>query len=462
MSEGAAGRAAAGADRAARHAGSVAEVVWAFFKLGLISFGGPIAHLGIFQRVFVRERRWLSDARFAELLALCQFLPGPASSQMALCIGRARAGMIGGVLASVVFLLPSAVIMIALAYGAVQAGEIASSPWVHGLKLAAVVIVAQAVWSMAKKLWRGRLLVAIGVLACAGVVVWGTAWVQVGVIVLAGLAAWLIGGERSKRGDELIGREGELGEVAGAMEMVERPMHTRRSGVMTLGVLAALLVALPMVSRLMPTMATQVSDGFTRAGAMVFGGGHVVLPMLREEVVPRGWMSDETFLAGYAGAQAIPGPLFTFAGYVATAARLGGESGGGIGGGRGRGDGDGVQAGREVREEVSGDNRHAWLFGVLGITAIFLPGWLLIVGALPFWTQLRERAWAQRALAGANAAVVGILLAALYDPVMTSGVRGTVDAVVAAVVFVVAERWKLPGWAVLLVVVLVVVGVVGG
>lgn len=457
MSDESAGRVAAGADRATRHAGSVAEVVWAFFKLGLISFGGPIAHLGIFQRVFVRERKWLSDARFAELLALCQFLPGPASSQMALCIGRARAGLIGGVLASVVFLLPSAVIMIALAYGAVRAGAIASSPWVHGLKLAAVVIVAQAVWSMARKLWRGWLLVAIGVLACAGVVVWGTAWVQVGVIVLAGLAAWLIGGDRSERGDELIGREGQRGEVAGAMEMVERPMHTRRSGVMALGVLAALLVALPMVSRLMPTMATQVSDGFTRAGAMVFGGGHVVLPMLREEVVPRGWMSDETFLAGYAGAQAIPGPLFTFAGYVATAARLGGDgaqhigsdvpSGGGNGGGSDGGGTPGL----------------AWLFGVLGIAAIFLPGWLLIVGALPFWAQLRGRAWAQRALAGANAAVVGILLAALYDPVLTAGVRSTLDAVVAAVVFVVAERWKLPGWAVLLVVVGVgVVGVVGG
>jgi chromate transporter len=433
VSDESAGRVAAEADRAARHAGSVAEVVWAFLKLGLISFGGPIAHLGIFQRVFVRERKWLSDARFAELLALCQFLPGPASSQMALCIGRARAGLIGGVLASVVFLLPSAVIMIALAYGAVHAGAIASSPWVHGLKLAAVVIVAQAVWSMARKLWRGWLLVAIGVLACAGVVVWGSAWVQVGVIVLAGLAAWLIGGDRSKRGDELIQREGEPGEVAGAMEMVERPMHSRRSGVMALGVLAALLVALPMVSRLMPTMATQVSDGFTRAGAMVFGGGHVVLPMLREEVVPRGWMSDETFLAGYAGAQAIPGPLFTFAGYVATTARLGGDGGGTPG--------------------------VAWLFGMLGIAAIFLPGWLLIVGALPFWAQLRRRAWAQRALAGANAAVVGILLAALYDPVLTAGVRSTLDAVVAAVVFVVAERWKLPGWAVVLVVVAVVVGV---
>jgi len=438
VSDESAGRVAAEADRAARHAGSVAEVVWAFLKLGLISFGGPIAHLGIFQRVFVRERKWLSDARFAELLALCQFLPGPASSQMALCIGRARAGLIGGVLASVVFLLPSAVIMIALAYGAVHAGAIASSPWVHGLKLAAVVIVAQAVWSMARKLWRGWLLSVIGVLACAGVVVWGSAWVQVGVIVLAGLAAWLIGGDRSKRGDELIQREGEPGEVAGAMEMVERPMHSRRSGMMALGVLAALLVALPMVSRLMPTMATQVSDGFTRAGAMVFGGGHVVLPMLREEVVPRGWMSDETFLAGYAGAQAIPGPLFTFAGYVATTARLGGDGGGTPG--------------------------VAWLFGMLGIAAIFLPGWLLIVGALPFWAQLRRRAWAQRALAGANAAVVGILLAALYDPVLTAGVRSTLDAVVAAVVFVVAERWKLPGWAVVLVVVGVVVSarLVGG
>lgn len=425
--------------RGTSRCGSALEVAWVFFKLGLISFGGPIAHLGIFQRVFVRERRWLSEARFADLLALCQFLPGPASSQMALCIGRARAGMLGGILASVMFLIPSAVIMIALAYGAVRLGAIESSAWVHGLKLAAVVIVMQAVWSMARKLWRGWLLAVIGVLACAAVVLWGNAWVQVGVIVLAGLVTWRVGGAGVHHQREAVKiAEARHGEDSAPLSE-ERPMHSRRSGMVAMGLFAALLVTLPTVARVMPGLATQMSDGFYRAGSMVFGGGHVVLPMLREEVVPRGWMSDETFLAGYAGAQAIPGPLFTFAGYVGAAARLG-------------------DAGSAVAGEGNGEAA-AWLFGVLGIAAVFLPGWLLIIAALPIWAELRERAWARRSLAGANAAVVGILLAALYDPVMTTGVRSVTDGVIAAAAFVIAERWKLPGWGVILVVVGVRVGV---
>jgi chromate transporter len=347
----------------------LAEVGGAFLRLGLISFGGPVAHLGYFRKEFVERRRWLDDAAYADLVALCQFLPGPASSQVVFALGMRRAGLAGALLGSLCFMLPSAVAMILFAYGVASLGDLRRAGWLHGLKLAAVAVVAQAVWAMAARLcpdWPRRIL---------------------------GIAA------------------------AAAALLVPGPACQAVVIAASLSLFVLLLLGLPVLARVSGGRAAAVFDGFYRAGSLVFGGGHVVLPLLRSEVVPPGWISDDAFLAGYGAAQALPGPLFTFAGYLGTV----------------------IQSGA-----------HAWTGGVLALFAIFLPAWLLVGGAYPFWHLIRGKAWARAALDGANAAVVGLLLAALYRPVCTEGIRDVRDVAAAAAAIVLLATLRAPPWAVVL------------
>ena len=365
--------------------GSPVEVFLAFLRLGLTSFGGPIAHLGYFRAEFVERRRWLDDKRYSDLVALCQFLPGPTSSQVGMALGLGRAGWLGSLAAWCGFTLPSAVALIVFAFGVSRWDSVASSGAVHGLKVVAVAVVAQAVWGMSKTLCPDRLRGGLAATACLLVLSVPTAVGQIAAIALGGLV-------------------GLLGVDANELPPAERLGHRvgTKSAATLLVLFAVLLVLLPIaasVSGLMPLAAISV---FYKAGALVFGGGHVVLPLLQAGVVPPGWVSNDAFLAGYGAAQAVPGPLFTFAAYLGAAmpAPLGGWSG-----------------------------------GFVLLVAIFLPAFLLVVGVLPFWEALRQRRSVQRALAGINAAVVGVLAAALYDPVWTSSIRNRADFALALAAF---------------------------
>lgn len=376
------------------------EVAGAFLRLGCIAFGGPVAHLGYFRAEFVEKRRWLDDAHFGDLVALCQFLPGPASSQLVFAMGMHRAGLAGALVASACFTLPSAALMVAFAYGVARVGDLRDAGWLHGLKLAAVAVVAQAVWAMGKKLCADRARISLCVASAAALLTVPGAAVQVAVIALGGVAGYVLYREAVSTG------------AAHAAESAPRG-HRAAAGALVL--FAGLLFALPTIASATGSRLVATFDGFYRAGSLVFGGGHVVLPLLRSEVVPRGWLSDDRFLAGYGAAQALPGPLFTFAAYLGAAM-------------------DGVGP--------------RWLWGLVSLMGVFAPAWLLIGGALPFWHSLRTRRWAQAALAGANASVVGVLLAALYRPVVTEGVHGPRDVAAALLAFVVLEHWKAPPWAV--------------
>ncbi len=376
----------------------LAEVGRAFLRLGLTSFGGPVAHLGYFREEFVGRRRWLDDAAYADLVALCQMLPGPASSQVVFALGMRRAGLPGALLASACFMLPSAVAMILFAYGVSSAGGVGRAGWLHGLKVAAVAVVALAVWGMAARLcpdWPRR---ALGLAAAAAVLAFPGTFTQVlAMAACAGLGALAIPREPSgARPAPTFGRG-----------------HAWAAGALLTFLL--LLVLLPFVAGLTGNRGVKMFDGFYRAGSLVFGGGHVVLPLLRSEVVPRGWITDDAFMAGYGAAQAVPGPLFTFAGYLGAAIEPG---------------------------------PHAWASGLLALLAIFLPAWLLVGGVLPFWHLLRGMGRAQGALAGANAAVVGILLAALYRPVCTEGIRDARDVAAAVAAAVLIQGLRVPPWAV--------------
>ncbi|MCB1126167.1 MAG: chromate efflux transporter, partial [Verrucomicrobiae bacterium] len=385
----------------ARPVRRLAEVARGFLKLGLISFGGPVAHIGYLRAEFVHKRRWLDDAAYGDLVALSQFLPGPASSQVVFGLGMQRAGWLGGLLASLCFTLPSAALMIGFGYGVTALGDLSSTGWLHGLKLAAVAVVAQAVWGMGRRLCPDRTRLTIALAAAALLLCLPGAWVQVGVIVGGGTAGWWW--FRKTLPD------------AGPSAPSDGRQH-----LIALGMLAGflvLLLLLPILASTTGSQAIALFDSFYRAGALVFGGGHVILPLLRAEVVPSGWVSDNTFLAGYGAAQALPGPLFTFAGHLGTTIR-------------------------------AGSGAHAWLGGLWGLLAIFLPAWLLIGGALPFWQRLRAKPWTQAALRGANAAVVGVLLAALYDPVWTGAVADARDVATALVAFGLLQWWKAPPWLV--------------
>lgn len=380
--------------------GRAFEVLLAFLKLGLTSFGGPVAHLGYFRTEIVERRRWLDERSYSDLVALCQFLPGPASSQVGMAIGLARAGWLGALAAWCGFTLPSALALIAFAYGIGHGGALAGSGAVHGLKVAAVAVVAQAVWGMARTLCPDRLRAAFAVIAALLVLLLPTALSQVIAIGLAGLIGW-----------KLL--------KLPAQPVVVHRYHgvSRRAGAIALALFFGLLLALPVVAASTQSLLWAVIDGFYRAGALVFGGGHVVLPLLQATVVPAGVVGNEQFLAGYGAAQAVPGPLFTFAAYLGTV----------------------------MQGPLSG-----WTGGLTLLVVIFVPAFLLVVGALPFWDALRQRDGVQSAMAGANAAVVGILLAALYDPVWTSAIRSRADFAVALAAFALLVHARVSPVAVVL------------
>jgi chromate transporter len=362
---------------AAQPRGSAAEVLLAFAKLGVTSFGGPIAHLGYFRAEFVERRRWLDDKSYADLVALCQFLPGPASSQVGMALGLGRAGWLGALAAWIGFTLPSAIALIVFAYGVTRWAGLAQSPAVHGLKIVAVAVVAQAVWGMAKSLCPDRLRAGVAVVAALLVLAVPSAVGQIAAIALGAVVGrWAL----------------TLGQLPPAQHR-DYGVSRRTGGVLLL-LFVLLLVALPLLATATRSMAATAIAVFYKAGALVFGGGHVVLPLLQAGVVPPGWVSNDVFLAGYGAAQAVPGPLFTFAAYL----------------------------GAVMPSPLGG-----WTGGLALLLAIFLPAVLLVGGALPFWELLRQRDDVQRAMAGVNAAVVGVLGAALYDPVWTSAIHSRAD-----------------------------------
>lgn len=376
------------------------EVFLTSLRLGLTSFGGPVAHLSYFHHEYVQKKKWISEQGYADLVALCQFLPGPASSQVGMAIGFSRAGIGGAILSWLGFTLPSAIILIAFALGLSQFDLAAHQQWLHGLKVVAVAVVAQAVLGMGKKLCPDKERMAIALLACAGVLVTESALAQIFILIVAGLVGNLF----------LKAKEDTAGEP--------RASGSQRAGFWYLAAFIGFLVLLPLARTLYPDQSVALFDSFYRAGALVFGGGHVVLPMLQAEVVPSGWVSNDLFLAGYGIANAIPGPLFAFSAY------LGAVAGG-------------------------------WSKGLLCLVAAFLPSFLLVIGVLPFWEKLRGLTRVRLAMLGVNAAVVGILLAALYHPVWTSAILSLKDFAIAIVGFVLLEFVKLPSWTVVIMTVIV-------
>lgn len=377
--------------------GTAGEVLAVFLRLGLTSFGGPIAHLGYFRDELVARRKWLDEDAYADLVALCQFLPGPASSQVGFALGLRRAGFAGAAAAWAGFTLPSAAALVVFALGLASLGGAAAAGALHGLKLVAVAVVAQAVWGMARTLAPDRVRASIAVGAVVLIAAAGTAYAQIAAIALGAVAGWLW----CREGVPV--RAGALGFAV-----------PRGVALGALAIFLALLVVVPVLAR-GGGAAAELFDAFYRAGALVFGGGHVVLPLLEREVVARGWVDADAFLAGYGAAQAVPGPLFTFAAF------LGAVSQNGVNG-------------------VAG--------AAIALVAVFLPGLLLVVGALPYWDALRARPWAQGLVRGANAAVVGVLAAALYDPVWTSAVQTPGDFALAATAFVALVAWRAPPWSV--------------
>ena len=381
--------------------GNAWEVLRAFFKLGCTAFGGPIAHLGFFRQEFVEKRRWIDDAGYADLVALCQFLPGPASSQVALALGWKRAGYPGALCASLGFTLPSAALMLAFAYGVQQLNGFSQSGWVQGLKIAAVAVVAQALWQMARRLCPDAPRAIIACVAAVVLLLAPTAWMQLAVIGGGALAGMFL---KQKF-------------LSVAKPVFAPTVHQRFAGLNWLIAFFALLLFLPLAVRIWPLQWLQIVDGFYRTGALVFGGGHVILPLLEQATVGRGWLDHDTFLAGYGAAQALPGPLFTFAAYLGATISIG---------------------------------PHGIIGGLLALFAIFLPSVLLIFGVLPHWERLRQMPLAQALLAGTNAAVVGLLGAAFYSPICTSAITDPKRLIIAVVAFSGLMFGKLPPWLIVL------------
>ncbi|WP_055108324.1 chromate efflux transporter [Paenibacillus ihumii] len=381
----------------------VQDIFLASLKLGLTSFGGPAAHLGYFHQEYVIRRKWIGEKAYADLVALCQLLPGPASSQVGIGIGLRCSGFLGAAAAWLGFTLPSALLLGLFAI-AVQQMNIGEAPWLHGLKLTAVAIVAQAVWSLGAKLASTRSKAAIAIGAASLSLLWPSTLSQ---IIVIGAAALL--------GLFLQRQETALVQPERPRAAEDRPDAPRyRPAIVYLGLYFALLLLLPLLSRWANSGLLPLLDGFYRAGSLVFGGGHVVLPLLQEEVVAQGWVSQSDFIAGYSAAQAVPGPLFTFASYLG--AIYGGAPG-----------------------------------LAVATIAIFLPAFLLVAGALPLWDWLSRSAAMQRALQGIHAAVVGILLAALYDPIWTSAIFGPLDFVIALCLFAVLVFFRLPPWCIVII-----------
>ena len=385
-----------GRDEMASRKSGVSEVFLVFLRLGLTSFGGPVAHLGYFREEFVARRKWLDERAYADIVALCQFLPGPASSKVGMAVGLSRAGYAGALAAWTAFTLPSALALVLFAFGVAALGDPAGSTWLHGLKVAAVAVVAQAVLGMMRSLAPDKERATLAVIAAIVALAVPTAWGQVGAIVLGGLV-----------GVTLLRSSNAVPTDHSAI-----PLSVRRgAGAVALVTFFALLIGLPIVAAQTNNQAIHLFDSFYRSGALVFGGGHVVLPLLQAEVVPTGWVTNDQFLAGYGAAQAVPGPLFTFAAYLGAV----------IGG---------------------------WSAAALCLVAVFLPSLLLVVGALPFWEDLRRKPWAQSALRGINAAVVGLLLAALYHPVWSAGIRSAQDFAIGMAAFLLLFMWQVTPWLV--------------
>ena len=378
------------------------EVLLAALKLGLTSFGGPVAHLGYFRDEYVSKRRWLTDDAYADLVALCQFLPGPASSQVGMAVGMTRAGIAGGVAAWLGFTLPSALLLTLFGYGVAAFGELAAAGWLRGLKAVAVAVVAFAVYGMARSLTPDRTRASVAIVTAIAMLFGRTPLTQVLVIAAAGVTGVLL-----------------LGDAHAAPAGTPRTA-TRGGALSTVVGLAAfflLLAGLPAARQVVDSEWLRVFDGFYRAGSLVFGGGHVVLPLLEAEVVPPGWVTRDEFIAGYGMAQAVPGPLFTFSAYLGT---------------------------------VMAAPPSGWIGGAYALGAIFLPSFLLLVGVLPLWQRLRANHRFRAALAGINAAVVGLLLAALYDPVWVSAIHRPADLALALAAFAMLAWWKAPPWLVVL------------
>jgi chromate transporter len=377
-----------------RRVGSPLEVLLVFLKLGVTCFGGPIAHIGYFRNEFVVHRRWLDEQAYADLVALCQFLPGPASSQVGFSIGLMRAGYRGALAAWTGFTLPSAIALVLFAYGAGTLSGPAGTGLLHGLKLVAVAIVAQAVWGMARTLCPDRERASIAMVAALIILFSASAIAQISDILLGGIAGlWLCRGAPPTATGHIV-----------------MPV-SRTAGVVALVVFFVLLVGLLILQSLRIWPGVALFDDFYRSGALVFGGGHVVLPLLREAFVTPGWVSDDAFLAGYGAAQAVPGPLFTFAAYLGAVVR---------------------------------PSPHGIAGAALGLFGIFLPGMLILLGTLPFWDEFRKRAGAQAMMRGVNAAVVGLLGAALYNPVWTSSVKTPGDFGIALLGLVLLTVWRAP------------------
>jgi chromate transporter len=374
--------------------GAALEVLLIFLRLGLTSFGGPIAHIGYFRDEFVARRRWLDEQAYADLVALCQFLPGPASSQVGFSIGLMRAGYLGGLAAWTGFTLPSAIVLVLFAFGAASLGGPLGTGLLHGLKLVAVAIVAQAVWGMARTLCPDRERASIATVAALLILLSGSSVAQIAAILLGAVAGlWLC-----------------RGAPQAAVGHLTMPV-SRRAGLAALATFAILLAGVLLVQLHPSQNAVELFAAFYRSGALVFGGGHVVLPLLREAFVTPGWVSDDAFLAGYGAAQAVPGPLFTFAAYLGAVVRL---------------------------------QPNGLAGAALGLIGIFLPGILILIGMLPFWDAFRIRPGAQAAMRGINAAVVGLLGAALYNPVWTTSVRTPADFAIALLGFVLLVAWRAP------------------
>ena len=375
-------------------------VFLAFLRLGLTSFGGPVAHIGYFHEEFVVRRKWLNERTYVDLVALCQFLPGPASSQVGIGIGLSQAGLLGAVAAWIAFTMPSAIALILFGYGVIEFGDAVGSGALHGLKVVAVAVVAQAVWTMARTLCPDAKRATMAVLSTMGVLAFPSPFVQVGMIVVGGLVGCAV-----LRADA-------------PTDLVELGVRVKRNFAITALVLFfAALIGLPLLVVAFPSQTMALTDSFFRSGSLVFGGGHVVLPLLQSEVVPPGWVSNDAFLAGYGAAQAVPGPLFTFAAFLGTV--MTGEPNG-----------------------ITG--------AVICLFAIFASSFLLVIGAMPFWDSLRRVGAVQSALLGVNAVVVGLLLAALYNPVWTSAILSAADFGLALAAFTLLVFWKTPAWLVVI------------
>ncbi len=379
------------------------EVLGVFTKLGLTSFGGPVAHLGYFREEIVIRRKWVDEGTYGDLVGLCQFLPGPASSQTGISLGIMRAGLPGGLAAWIGFTLPSAIALTIFAYTTSIFHVSATTGWLHGLMIVAVAVVAQAVWGMARNLCPDRIRATLAIAAAIVILLWASGISQIAVIFAAGIFGLLF--------------LRNIGDTSALTSIPLRVPIPRILAFICLGLFGVCLIALPLLTLLLPSHALALFSSFYRTGALVFGGGHVVLPLLQQSVVAPGWVTTSQFLSGYGAAQAVPGPLFTVSAYLGA---------------------------------IEGPTPNGWLGAAIALLGIYLPSFLLLIGTLPFWNSLRAQQSFRAALRGINAAVVGLLLAALYSPVWTSTIKSSLDFLLALGAFGLLVLWKWPPWLVVL------------